>query len=64
MLNHTALSHTKAIHWSTDVAPVVAALRRGLLTLTGHTRPTRRSGPAAWESCFDTGVMRRELYRL
>jgi hypothetical protein len=64
MLNQTALSHTRAVHWSTDVAPVAAALRRGLLTLTALTHPTRGSGRAVWESCFDAGVMRRELYRL
>jgi hypothetical protein len=64
MLNQTALPHTRAFHWSIDFAPVVAAWRRGLLTLTGLTRPTRRSRPTVWESWFDVGVMRRELYRL
>jgi hypothetical protein len=47
-----------------DVAAVVAALRRGLLTLTGLVRPTRRSVPAFAESYFESGLVKRELHRL
>jgi hypothetical protein len=47
-----------------DVAPVVAAVRRWLLTLTVPARPTRRFVPAFSENYFETGLMRRELHRL
>jgi hypothetical protein len=63
MFSQTALPHTKPAHWSIDVAPVVAALHRGSLAL-GVLRPTRRSAPAAWQSYFETGLMKRELHRL
>jgi hypothetical protein len=50
--------------WSIDVAPVGAALRRGLQALTMLVRPARRSGPAFSESYLEYGLMRRELQRL
>ena len=63
MFNQTALPRTKPAHQLIDVAPVVAALHRGFLTLrTFH--PIRTSGPAAAESYFEGGLMKRELHRL
>jgi hypothetical protein len=47
-----------------DVAPVVAALRRGLLTLTVPARAPRRSARRGSESYFEDGLMKRELHRL
>jgi hypothetical protein len=47
-----------------DVAPIVAAVRRGLLTLTVPARAARRFVPAFSESYFEMGLMRRELHRL
>ena len=45
-----------------DAAPVVAAVRRGLASLTVFARPRFvRTGP---ESYFEAGLMRRELERL
>jgi hypothetical protein len=61
MLNQASLPRTgPLIH----VAEVVAALRHGLLTLTGLSRPTRRFAPAHGESYFEAGLMKRELHRL
>jgi len=50
--------------WSIDVAPVDAALRRGLLALTARARATRRFAPNFSESYLEYGLMRRELHRL
>jgi hypothetical protein len=47
-----------------EVAPVVAAWRRGLLTLTVPARPTRRFALRRSESYFEDGLMKRELHRL
>jgi hypothetical protein len=47
-----------------DLAPVVPAVPRGLLTLTVPARPARRFVPAFSESYFETGLMKRELHRL
>ena len=61
MLNQVSLPRTDPLM---DVAQVVAALRRGLLTLTGRLRPTRRFAPAHAESYFEAALMKRELLRL
>jgi hypothetical protein len=61
MLNQVALPRTDPL---IDVAQLVAALRRGLLTSTGRVRPTRRFARARAESYFEVGVMKRELHRL
>jgi hypothetical protein len=61
MANQISLPRTGLL---TDVAPVAAALRRGLLTLTGLARQTRRSAPAFAESYFESGLVKRELHRL
>jgi hypothetical protein len=63
MFNQAALPRTSHAHPLIDVAPVVAALHRGFLTL-GALRPTRRFRPAASESYFEAGLVRRELHRL
>jgi hypothetical protein len=63
MFNQTALPRTNPAHPLIDVAPVVDALHRGFLAL-GVLRPTRRFRPAASESYFDAGLVRRELHRL
>jgi hypothetical protein len=47
-----------------DVAAVVAAWRRGLLTWMVPARPTRRFAPRRSESYFEDGLMKRELHRL
>jgi hypothetical protein len=61
MLNQVSLPRTDPL---SDVAQVVDGLRRGLLTLTGRVRPTRRFARARAESYFEAGVMKRELHRL
>jgi hypothetical protein len=61
MLNQVSLPRTDPL---IDVAQRVAALRRGLLTSTGHVWPTRRLVRAHAESYFEDGVMKRELHRL
>jgi hypothetical protein len=61
MSNQVSLPRTGRL---IDVAPVVAALRHGLLTLTGLAGSTRRSAPAHAESYFESGLMKRELRRL
>ena len=61
MLNQVSLPRTDPL---IDVAQAVAALRRGLLTLTGRLRPTRRFAPAHFESYLEAGLMKRELHRL
>jgi hypothetical protein len=65
MLNQVSLPRTDPL---IDVAQAVAALRRGLLTLTGRVRPTRRFAPAHaegyFESYLEVGLMKRELHRL
>jgi hypothetical protein len=61
MLNQVSLPRTDPL---IDVAQLVAALRRGLLTSTGPVWPTRRLVRARAESYFEVGVMKRELRRL
>jgi hypothetical protein len=61
MLNQASLPRTGPV---IDVAEVVAALRHGLLTLTGLSRPTRRFAPARAASYLEDGLMKRELHRL
>ena len=65
MLNQVSLPRTDPLN---DVAQAVAALRRGLLTLTGRVHPTRRFAPAHPEGYFgsylEVGLMKRELHRL
>lgn len=60
MLNQVSLPRTGP---SIDVAQVGSAVHRGLLAL-GVLRPTRRSGPTAWQSYLEDGLMKREMYRL
>jgi hypothetical protein len=63
MFHQPALPRTMPAHQLIDIAPVVAALHRGFVALrTFH--PMRTSGPAATESYFDGGLVRRELRRL
>jgi len=47
-----------------DVAPVVAAWRRGSLTLAVPARPPRRSARRRSETYFEDGLMKREIHRL
>jgi hypothetical protein len=61
MLNQVSLPRTGRF---IDAAHAVAALRRGLLTLTVLARPTRKSVRAGSESYFERGLMGRELHRL
>jgi hypothetical protein len=65
MSNQVSLQRTDPL---IDAAQVVAALRRGLLTLTGRVRPTVRFAPAHGEGYFESyleaGLMKRELHRL
>ena len=61
MLNQVSLPRTDPL---IDVAQVVAALRRGLLTLTGRLRPTCSQALAHAESYFEASLMKRELRRL
>jgi hypothetical protein len=61
MLNQVSLPRTNPL---IDVAQIVGALRRGLLTSPGPVWPTRRLARARAESYFEVGVMKRELHRL
>jgi hypothetical protein len=61
MLNQATLPRTGPV---IDVAEVVAALRHGLLTLTGLSRPTRGFAPPHAEGYLEAGLMKRELHRL
>jgi hypothetical protein len=63
MFNQTALPRTNPAHPLIDVAPVVAALHRGFLTL-GALRPTRRFSQAGSQGYFEAGLMKREFHRL
>jgi hypothetical protein len=61
MLNQVSLPRTGRLF---DAAPVVAALRRGLLSLAALAQPPRGSVPVGAESYFEYGLMLRELHRL
>jgi hypothetical protein len=61
MVNQVSLLRTEPL---IDVAQVVAALRRGLLTFTERVRPTREFAEARSESYFEDALMKRELLRL